>query len=143
MGRTERQGKKMLLTRTVTTSWNSRNKDYYISKGYEKPEKMKTPLVVKIEDLAKDSKIKIDVECDICHKTYHPSFGNYNKRKLGMDLCNACAHKYFTGDIISKSKAKNSAYSLKEYCEKFIDEDFMTNLWSNKNDVDPSELSYK
>ena len=133
----------MIVSKTVMTSWNSSNKDYYASKGYKVPKKMKTPLEVDIEDLAPQSKIKIDVECDMCHKLYHPSFINYNKRKLGMDLCNTCAHKYFVGDIISNTKMKNSKYSLYDWCIENVWKDFIENYWSDKNILNPKRLSYK
>lgn len=131
----------MILTKTVKTKWNSKNKDYYINLGYEFT-KMKDELEVFIEHLAKQSKIKIDVKCDCCGEIYNPSFINYNNRKFEYDICSKCMKTYYVGKMISESKCKNSEFSFAEWCINNIDADFIDKYWSSKNKISPYDISY-
>lgn len=56
--------------------WNSRNKKYYINKGYEFS-RMNEYFNVKVEDLPKGSNIKIEVECDYCKEINLISWYSY------------------------------------------------------------------
>lgn len=58
----------MILTETIEIVIYSKNIHHYESFGYENL-KMHQKLIVPVEYLLKGSHLKVEVECDICHKT--------------------------------------------------------------------------
>ena len=95
----------MLLDKEISVGLNGRAK-YYEELGYEIPRRMtkqgklQTPLHarinVKVEDLPKNSMIKIRVKCDCCGKELIMSYQSYNKYKHGKEYyCNNCSKRLF------------------------------------------------
>lgn len=82
----------MLLSKTVKVKWNSRNKKYYIEKGYHFT-KLNDVFEVKIEDLMPSSKAKVKVICDFCKNTIvEKTYQTYVKQHhcLYGDCCKNC-----------------------------------------------------
>lgn len=115
-----------LITKEVEVTLSG-NVKYWENKGYEIPKyknksgkmsvKRGTTIMVKIEDLPKQSNIVVEYECDDCGKKTKSSYYNYisscNKHE-GKYLCNKCSAKakrgkstkkyfYEIGDIINNS----------------------------------------
>lgn len=62
----------------IETSWNAKNVDYYLSKGYEFTGYYKK-FKVKFNDLIKNSNAKIRVKCDYCGKEFYITYMQYTK----------------------------------------------------------------
>ena len=75
----------------VEMAW-TRNKKYYIDKGYEYSG-FRTLFLVSAEDLPYGSKKKIEVKCDKCGKIYNIEWRDYlaHKDEEFGDLCASCA----------------------------------------------------
>lgn len=76
----------------VEMKWNSRNKEYYISKGYEY-NGMFQPFKVKLEDLSKGAKVRVKVICDYCGKEIEKPYAHCLKQRgeSGKDCCKECS----------------------------------------------------
>lgn len=76
----------------VEMKWNSRNKEHYVSKGYEYTGKGQT-FYVEIEDLTKGVKQKVLVSCDYCGEIFYKSYASClrKRRSNGKDCCPSCA----------------------------------------------------
>ena len=83
----------MLLTNYITIAWGAKNKKKLIQKGY-KFTKIKDKITIKIEDLTKGSKTKVEVLCDYCLNTIMtPTYADYNNSKnciINKDCCVGC-----------------------------------------------------
>ena len=106
----------MLITKTVKMKWNSRNKKYYETLGYEFT-KYGDEFEVKVEHLTKGSDIRVDCICDNCKCNMHIKYSNYNRtvKENGKTYCNNCAKKLYGGKNIQKTKLKNSK-SFYDWC---------------------------
>lgn len=74
-----------------TVKWNSKNKQYYISKGYDFTA-YKDSFEVYISDLSPASKSLVEVQCDFCGEIVVKAYQTYNKQhhsKYG-DCCAKC-----------------------------------------------------
>ncbi len=93
----------MLLPNQHTiVKWHSRNKEYYIEKGYIFT-KMKDEFQVKIEDLPPQSHAWVKVQCDFCGEIVDVKFQNYNNRG-----------KYSEGYACTKCKSIKAKESFKK-----------------------------
>ena len=59
----------MIITKIVTKSWNPKNKNYFIDKGYSFT-KMFDKIKVKVNDLPNSDKSIVDCECNQCYKHF-------------------------------------------------------------------------
>ena len=59
-----------IISRIVTIVWNSRNRKYYVGKGYRFM-KYGDEFKVRVEDLSKGSMVEVTVRCDICRKEWN------------------------------------------------------------------------
>lgn len=98
-------GGDLLISEYVTVKWNSKNRKYYIDKGYVFT-KFGDEIQVRVEDLSSSSKSIVQVQCDFCHeiivekayqiyvKQHHPKYGDCCKicQPLKNKLC--CMDKY-------------------------------------------------
>lgn len=84
----------MLISETTMQKWNSKNKFYYVQKGYIFT-KMGDSFEVKVKDLTEGSKAIVQVKCDFCgndvNKTYQ-TFLKQHHEKFG-DCCEECQPK--------------------------------------------------
>lgn len=101
----------MILDDKVKMTWNSNNKSYYESKGYEYT-KMYEEFDILIEDLLSTSPKKVNVKCDVCGKIKPLKYREYNN-SLSNGGYYSCSQK------CSNGKSKNTC--LKNYgSETFI-----------------------
>lgn len=117
----------MLNSKTTTMKWHSRNKEWYIHKGY-KYTFMGDNFNVKIKDLPLGSKAKVIVICDYCGKEMIKPYRDYLKnhsKKFG-DTCikcksikskDTCINKYGVDNPskVEKFKAKRKNTHLDRY----------------------------
>ena len=81
----------MLLTKEVEVKLWPKNIQYYHDKGYEG--KVGDVITVKVEDLSKYNRIRVNVLCDFCQtEILHIQYSDYCKRieKTGTCACSAC-----------------------------------------------------
>lgn len=81
----------------VQTKWSTRNKNYYINKGYQFTA-FGDDLSIYIKDLPDNSSIKVPVKCDYENCTSHnlwTPYRNYNRiiKENGQYLCKSCTIK--------------------------------------------------
>lgn len=95
----------ILLSKTATVYWNSRNKKRFVELGYQFT-KMFEPFEAKVEDLSPGSNALVLVQCDFCGKVMEKTFYQYNAyRKITqVDSCNSPQCEY--------QKAKMSMESI-------------------------------
>lgn len=123
-----------LLSKEVKMNWHSKNKEYYISKGYRFTS-FKDTFMVKIEDLPPHSRSIVKVECDYCSKMVTKEYSAYNtqRKTIKKDSCTECKHKkekdvlqykqergmLKRGDKGYWSLKENRLKHLKEHIEEF------------------------
>ncbi|OME55383.1 hypothetical protein BSK59_12955 [Paenibacillus odorifer] len=78
-----------ILTTEVLTHWNSKNKNWYLEKGYECLGKMRTPLIVLVHDLPPTSKVLVEVKCEYCNNIYKNNYGDLlvKRKNIQKDCC--------------------------------------------------------
>jgi len=95
----------MLVSKTVETKWNSRNKKKFVELGYEYT-KMGDIFYTSIEDTSKTNKNYIKYKCDFCGEINSKMFGEYlQQRKITpMDCCNDidCKNKKLEMSVLKK-----------------------------------------
>ena len=74
----------------VKVKWGTKNKKYYIEKGYEFT-KFSEEFEVKVEDLADGYTGKVVVICDYCGKEYEMSYNKYVRRVVENEFTKKCA----------------------------------------------------
>lgn len=96
-----------LITKEVEIRLNGSNIKYYENMGYEIPRRIKgkygkptvplnTKINVNVNDLPKNSNVKIQYECDGCRNIKQTSYANYcRSNKNGEHYCTSCNNKIF------------------------------------------------
>lgn len=101
-----------LLSTEVEIVLAGKNIKYFESLGYEIPRyynktsykwmiKTGTKILVKVSDILPNSKVLVNIECDLCDKKYRTQYSNYlrNLHEDGCIYCVRCACKLFkSGD---------------------------------------------
>lgn len=107
----------MLLDNVVIQKWNSKNKEWYINKGY-KYTKMKDEFVCNVYDLKDGSNIYVNVKCDYCGKEYKIKWCNRIKSVTNCivhkDACIDCCNKK-NNDIIKKKYNVDNIMNVSEF----------------------------
>lgn len=100
-----------LITKTLEIKVSKRLYKHFESLGYDIPKRIddngqlvpdfdKT-MIINVCDLTKQSKMKVDVACEICGKVSSIAYGiyMYQMEKHGQHLCNKCANReYHSGE---------------------------------------------
>ena len=77
----------------VTLNWHPRNKSRLESLGYEYTG-IGTPVLVKLEDVSRGSKVYVRVVCDYCGKEYTKKYKDYwMQHSNDCDCCIECVAK--------------------------------------------------
>ena len=108
----------MILTKIIKITICSKNIHHYKLLGYENL-KMSQKLIVPIEYLVKGSHLKIEVECDICHKTKKLAYYAYNANINNCNYyacCRKCASKKVKNTNLKKHGDEN--YNNREKCRE-------------------------
>ena len=81
----------MLVTKEVKVKTCGKNISYYRGLGYNIP-KLRSIITVKVKDLPKATKIKVDVQCPSCNKIRTIRYDTYTKERICLD-CSSKATK--------------------------------------------------
>ncbi len=92
----------MLISKYTYVKWNARNKNHFVSLGYNFT-KIGENFIVKIEDLTIGSNAKIILNCDYCKNNFEVTYYTYFNRKNKLTDC--CGKPECTG-----KKAQDSLY---------------------------------
>lgn len=104
----------MIYSKRVNVKWNSKNKKYFVDKGYVFT-KMGEELSIRIEDLKKSSHEEIEIQCDYCGDIFLKKYSYYNRNKkrnnnIEKDACRNCV-----GKKTSESNMKKyGVYSIRQ-----------------------------
>ena len=125
-----------LITKTVKMKWNGKTKTYYESLGYLYT-KMGDEFEVKVEDLQKGSRIKVDSKCDGCGRPLSWSYYEYNSivKNDGSTYCNICGKNLSkNGEAVFKS--------FSDWCIEHNRQDVL-NRWDYElNNCSPKDITY-
>lgn len=86
---------KMLFSKFVKLRWGTKERKYYIEKGY-KFTKWKDEFIIKVEDLPRYSQVRVLIKCDYCGRLQLRKYGTFNcshesKHNLcDKDACSNC-----------------------------------------------------
>lgn len=83
----------------IEVRWNSKNREYYESKGYNFS-KLGSLFYVRILDLLENSSVYVPAKCDYCGKDMEIRYSDYVKKiKIyGVNYCKQCMHKHTLDD---------------------------------------------
>ena len=82
----------LVENQTAQMTWTARNKTIYVEKGYEFTN-IGDIFYVKVEDLSKGSRIKVQVKCDYCGEIIWTVWRDYLKCKNDKYACKHCRQK--------------------------------------------------
>jgi len=143
----------MLLTKEIEVKLSSQTSVYYEGLGYTIPRRIDkygvlrfeggTKIIIKIDDLYKNSDYKIEYSCDGCGKEFQTTYCAYNNRKQRIegDFCQKCAVK--DGAMRSYKTNLEKSKSFYDWC---MDENRLDLLerWDEElNTENPKDVSYK
>jgi len=131
-----------LITKKVEVKWHFRNKEWYMNKGYFFT-KFRDEFIVKVEDLSKNSNVKVNVVCDCCNKKSETIWINYFRyvKEDGKYYCNKCAKKLYGNENSRKTRLyKNS--SFEQWCIGNNRQDVLERWDYELNNYKPSEINY-
>ncbi len=129
----------MLLSKTATIKWGSKNKKYLMDLGY-KFEHFGDELEIPVEKLLHGSNAMVDIKCDYCgvifkrcYRIYYNSHHN-TKSENPRDSCAICTKKYKIIETIEElygvdniSKIPTSAIKRKNTClKKYGTEEYLS-----------------
>ena len=102
-----------LVSKIVKMKWNPKNKKHFESLGYTYT-KTGDEFEVKVEDLPKNSKAKVECSCDCCGKPLIWIYRDYNKcvKEDGKTYCRGCASKLYGTKKVTKTKSKKRKIAL-------------------------------
>lgn len=103
-----------ILTKEVEVRPSGKMIQYYRDLGYDA--KYLAPLMVKVEDLSKGSKIKIEVLCDMCHKNKMiVEYASHNTtiERAGNHVCRECG-------VIKASQTRKERYGVEHIFQSSI-----------------------
>ena len=125
----------MLVSKEVQVKWGNRNKNWYENKGYIFT-KQNDEFVCKAEDIYPNSKMKVLVECDYCHKIYERQYD------LHINSLDDCCKECKSIKISKSLKSKESTFrkSFYDWCKENNHEDWLL-LWDYElNNCTPKEV---
>lgn len=98
----------LIENQVVLMTWTSRNKKYYMSKGY-KFTKMYEQFEVKLEDVPLQSHVEVLVKCDYCGDIIKVKYQNYNNRKCTDNkyACGKCKKYNIKASVLNKYGVEN------------------------------------
>jgi ribosomal protein S27E len=135
----------MIITEEVEIKLNPKVFKHYKDKGYS-PILKDTILKVKVQDLSKGSRAKINIKCDNCDKISLMAWGDYikNVHNNNNDIyyCYECAMKLFARNNIKKSRLKNTT-SFQKWCVDNSRQDILDRWDYELNKCSPNEICYR
>lgn len=129
-----------LISKTIITKWSYRLKNYYTDLGYTFT-KLGDEFEVKVEDLPKGSRVKVQYKCDRCGEIIETAYDKYNQHvKDGKIYCNKCATILYGGKKSLESKIKKSG-SFYDWCIENKREDLLERWDYELNNCSPKEIA--
>lgn len=132
----------MLLTKEVETGWCSTNKAHYENLGHKY--EWCGRFTVAVEELPRNSHIKVEVKCDYCGETKTINYQVYNNTVYsdGTYKCQQCKSRSKEKiDKANNSKLKNSM-SFEQWCTANNRQDILERWDFSKNTDSPSNIGY-
>lgn len=131
-----------LISKVVKMKWNPRNKKYYESLGYTYT-KMGDEFEAKVENLLKNSNVKVDCFCNNCKKPLPLRYQDYNKqvKEDGKTYCKRCTSKLYGGENSRKTKLKNGK-SFYDWCIENNMQEILDRWDYELNSCGPKDISY-
>lgn len=127
-----------LITKEVTVKWNEKTRKHYESKGYIFT-KTGGAFNVKIDDLLKGSKIRVDIICDNCGKEINSTYDSYcHTTHNGKHYCHQCACEFSCG----KSRTLKYVDSFKQWCIDHDRQDILDRWDNDKNKFKPEDITF-
>lgn len=112
----------MLISKTATVKWNSKNKKHYVDLGYCFT-KMKDEFDVRVEDLTNGSSAIVNVKCDYCGREFSTTWYEYldSRKTTASDCCSdpKCTGKKASESLINKYGTRN-IFSIEEIKSRLI-----------------------
>ena len=133
----------LITPQKVKIKWHQTNKRHYEKLGYVFT-KWGDEFEVKVEDLTKGSKVRVECICDNCKCNLKPYFNDYNKiiREDKKTYCNNCAKKIYGVKNANETKLKNSK-SFELWCIENDRQDILDRWDYELNDCSPKEVCYR
>ena len=132
-----------LISKTVKVKWNSKNKKHYEELGYVYT-KMGEEFEVKVKDLTKSSKAKVECICDNCKKKLPQwTYKDYNRfvKENGKTYCQKCGTLLIGKQKTQKTKLQKSK-SFYDWCIENNRNDLLLRWDCELNKCKPSEVCY-
>jgi len=143
----------MLITERIEIGLSGKNIKYFEDLGYEIPRRkdkwgdinvpMGTKISVETKDLADNSKIKVEIECDNCGKIFTIGWGGYKKcvKEDEAYYCNSCVHNLYSAEKARITNLKHSI-SFYDWCIQNNFKEFL-NRWNYElNIINPKDIAY-
>lgn len=129
-----------LITKSVKVKWNAMTKKYYERLGYTFT-KMGEEFEVKIEDLQKESNVKVKCICDNCGEESNPTYNGYTKnvQKDGKTYCFRCAKKLYGNKKGIETKLKKYG-SFYDWCIENNRQDILDRWDYELNGCSPKDI---
>lgn len=107
----------LIPNQIIEQKWNGANIPWFKQKGYKFTKRFDI-FFVKVEDLNPGNRVKVEVECDICHKHFKKEYYRYiDSNNNGGDYCNKC--KGIKTSETTKNNNKENLWNRINYaCEK-------------------------
>lgn len=132
----------MIKDKFVEMIWVGTNIKYYQNLGYEFTKKF-DKFNVKIEDLNKNSHIKINATCDKCNKPMNVEYRAYiSHMRDGKCYCKKCAINLYGKQKLNEVRLEKSI-SFADYCIQNVDENFIEKYWGKKNIINPFDILFR
>ena len=124
----------MLKDRKINVNITNRNRNYYNKLGYSIES---NNLLVKIEDLPKNSHLVVEVICDKCKKEYQLTYAKYNQNisHYGFFTCKKCSNEKKKITNLNKFGVDNYAKKINygDEVKKIKEEKYGDSNYNNKN----------
>ncbi len=123
----------IIFSKYVEVKWNSKNKSYFIDKGYAFT-KMGDILTIQVEDLKPNSFVEVEFTCDYCGDTYLKKWV-YHQRNItrsttiNKDACDTCV-----GEKTKESNIVNYGVSSIRHVPE-INEKVLSYLKENNDEI--------
>lgn len=142
-----------LITEEVEVTLPNNNVKWYESNGYYIPRQKDkrgriviqtgAKIIVKVNDLLKNSRVKVKCRCDNCNKEYETSFAVYNKcvKNDGKIYCQKCAVSLY-GREISRLSFLKTRISFEQWCINNNRQDILDRWDYELNNCSPSEIGH-
>lgn len=133
-----------LISKTVKVKWFYKTREHYESLGYIFTN-YGDEFEIKVEDLTKGSKVKVECECNSCKKKLLWNYKDYviSVKEDGTTYCRNCANKKGNNKNINiNKKNKKKKKTFYDWCIENNRQDVLDRWDYELNDCSPKEVRY-